>query len=342
MKSTAFLPRPDEDLVALMTGLFGTLPDSIWAADGLEQRIWDTALLDPALDMLSRSGKGVRAMLLSRAWELSGGSADGPPELLLVMIELLHVGSLIIDDIEDDSRLRRGRPALHRLHGLPLALNTGNWLYFLAMAVLARSQQAPDVRLALYEDVSLALMRCHQGQALDLSVRVTSLQRADVPELVATSTRLKTGSLMQLAATLGARSANAPQARLAAVSAFGAELGVALQMLDDWSGINSEARREKGREDVRHARLTWPWAWLAAIDDDLSYRQTVRQVREISLDWEADLVLERLRALLAPVAPGEIRAQLAKALEGLASGLGEGTDLSGIRSDLAELEQAYG
>ncbi|MDH3423758.1 MAG: polyprenyl synthetase family protein, partial [Gemmatimonadota bacterium] len=181
-------------------------------------------------------------MLLRRAWELSGGKADGPPELLLVLIELLHAGSLIIDDIEDDSQIRRGRPALHRLHGLPLALNTGNWLYFLALAVLARSGQSPDVRLALYEDVSMALMRCHQGQALDLSVRVTDLRRAEVSELVATSTRLKTGSLMELAATLGARSAEAPADQVVTMSAFGAELGVALQMLDDWSGIRLEAR----------------------------------------------------------------------------------------------------
>ena len=342
MSANAPLPNPDADLVTALQGVFADLPGPFRSLGGVRTEWWDAALLDPARYVLSRPGKGIRARTLERSWELAGGEASGPPELLPVVIELLHVGSLIVDDIEDDSRTRRGRPALHRRFGLPLALNTGNWLYFAALTVLSRSSLPPDVRLALYEHVSVALMRCHQGQALDLSTRITSIRRSDVPGLVDASTRLKTGSLMELSASMGARAAGGSPAATSAIGAFGLELGVGLQMLDDWSGIAVEARREKGREDVRLARPTWPWAWLAARADEFSFMETVRQAREISVEWEADRVVDRLRLQLADVAPVEIGAQLAKALARLQVGLPEGCDLAAVRDDLDELRGAFG
>ena len=98
----------------------------------------DAALFDPARDILSRDGKGFRARLLGHSWTLAGGRPGEMPNLLPVSIELLHAGSLVIDDIEDDSATRRGQPALHHRYGLPVALNTGNWLYFASMSCLSR------------------------------------------------------------------------------------------------------------------------------------------------------------------------------------------------------------
>ena len=214
MTAPAPLSGLDADLVGSLTELFRDAYASLSPPDLAHSQALDTALLDPARDILSRSGKGFRARTLERSWQLAGGSVDGPPELLPVVIELLHVGSLIIDDIEDDSRLRRGMPALHRQYGLPLALNTANWLYFVSLALVSRTPLPPQVRLALYEDISVTLMRCHQGQALDLSVRVTDSRQSEVSGLVECSTRLKTGSLMQLASTLGARAAGGCQGTL--------------------------------------------------------------------------------------------------------------------------------
>ena len=55
------------------------------------------------------------------------------------MFEIIHAGSMIVDDIEDDSSERRGAPAVHRLHGLPLALNAGNWMYFAPFRLVERA-----------------------------------------------------------------------------------------------------------------------------------------------------------------------------------------------------------
>ncbi len=247
----------------------------------------------------------------------------------------------MIDDIEDDSPLRRGAPSLHRRYGLPLALNTGNWLYFLPLALLSRITLPGEIRLALYEDISIALLRCHQGQALDLSVQITAIRRSDVPSLVASTTRMKTGSLMQLAAILGARAAGAPDGRIELLGRFGLELGIGLQMLDDWSGIGVEERRPKGVEDIKLARPTWPWAWLAEGGDELGYAELVRQVRGLTIDWEAERVLERMRTQLAPDASERIRAHLDAAMNGLASGIGECSEVASLREDVDRLEKAF-
>ena len=342
MSFTARLPEPDAGLVSSLAELLDELPASLGAEDAFDAGIWDAALLDPARDILGRKGKGLRARLLECSWHLAGGDPEGPPGMLPVLIELLHVGSLVIDDIEDDSPMRRGEPALHRRYGLPLALNTGNWLYFLPLALLPRLGLPDELRLALYEDISAALLRCHQGQALDLSVRITSVRRSEVPALVAGTTRMKTGSLMRLGAILGARTAGGSPEQIEAVGRFGVELGIGLQMLDDWSGIGVDDRREKGIEDIRLARPTWPWAWLGEEIDELGYAELVRQVRGLSIDWEAERVLQRMRTTLAPIAGGRIRSHLDGALAGLRAEFGECAQLEEIRQDVDKLERAFG
>lgn len=323
--------------------LFEGMPDELWGSEaGVRSELWDEALLSPAREILCRSGKGLRARALHRSWELAGGSPDGPPDTLPLLIELLHVGSLVIDDIEDDSPRRRGGPAIHRTWGVPVALNLGNWLYFVALAVLARTELEPRIRLAAYEDISRSLMRCHQGQALDLSVRVSALPRDEVAAVVATSTLLKTGSLVKLASLLGARAAGADDAVVAAVGGFGSDVGVALQMLDDWSGVSVTRRREKGIEDLRLERLTWPWAWLAESADDRLWENAVRHLRSLAAGGSPEGLVDLIHEGLVDDAPCRIRRQLDRAAEGLGTHLADSPAYAAARADLDELERAFG
>lgn len=340
--------KAERSIRTLETGVLAAIEEiTLGPADPLRLEklvdgvLWNAALLDPARDILSRPGKGLRGRLVRHGWCLAGGAPEAFAPLLRHSIELLHAGSLVIDDIEDDSQLRRGLPALHRTHGVPIALNTGNWFYFLALAILGRLPVPPERRAAIYEDASAALVRCHQGQALDLSVRVSEVRRADVPALVSTVTRLKTGSLMCLAATLGARGAGADTEVLEALGRFGEALGVGLQMLDDWSGVAVLARRDKGIEDVRLERLTWPWAWLAELDDEVAYSEILRRTRAVSIDWEAGRVLDWLRMRVGRIAPARIRNQLEAAIGGLADSLGESEGLTEIRDEIRALERAF-
>ncbi|MFT3697941.1 MAG: polyprenyl synthetase family protein [Kofleriaceae bacterium] len=230
-------------------------------ASALDQRVspdvWRAALAGPAAEILARPGKALRELIVQAGWVLGGGRGECPPQIPLAL-EVLHVGSLVIDDIEDGSTERRGGPALHCLVGEPLAINTGSWMYFWALAELS----AIDPELVAI--AARALVKCHQGQALDLSVRITDVPRAEVPAIVETCTRLKTGQLCRLAAELGARAAGGDAETIAAIGDFAERMGMGLQMLDDLGCLRGE-RRAKGEEDLRNARPTWPWAWLAEL-----------------------------------------------------------------------------
>ena len=217
----------------------------------------------PVADMVSRPGKEVRARLVEHAFNLARGDSPCPcarlPAELPQIVEMLHAGSLVIDDIEDNAKTRRGAPALHRTRGLPIALNAGNWMYFWPMVVLADLPLDRSSQLAMFRRTATTLLRCHQGQALDLSLRIDELRQHEVMAAVTATTRLKTGSLLELSCALGAIAAHAtPEVELA-LATFGRDVGVALQMFDDLSGIVSPSRKDKGQEDLAGARPTWPW-----------------------------------------------------------------------------------
>jgi hypothetical protein len=105
---------------------------------GLPPHLWERALLGPAREFLRRPGKQFRARLVEACWMLAGGAPGNMPAELPLIVELLHAGSLIVDDIEDGSHVRRGAPTLHEIYGTALALNTGNWMYFWPLALIDR------------------------------------------------------------------------------------------------------------------------------------------------------------------------------------------------------------
>jgi geranylgeranyl pyrophosphate synthase len=308
-------------------------------ADGVDLAHWRRAILDPALEFVARPGKQIRARLVQSAWSLAGG-AGAPPEELALAIELLHAGSLIVDDIEDGSATRRGRPALHRSWGLSTALNTGNWLYFLALEVLGRAgideRGVPADRRAVQ-----TLLRCHHGQALDVSIRVCELRPAEVHDVVATITSLKTASLMELAVRLAAVAAGAREETVLALARFGHELGVYLQMLDDLSSVTSAARRDKGAEDVALSRATWPWAWLAEHLDTSSFAGLQARARHVAAGDDPEPLVVTLGAEAGPVGREAARARIAAALAAM-RGAGAPGRLEEIEADIRGWAAEFG
>jgi len=283
-----------------------TLPDDIRVAP----HFWRQALFDPLREASRRPGKEFRGRLTEIAWALAGGRGPAPIELAAA-VEALHLGSLIVDDIEDGSLSRRGGRALHLRVGLPLALNAGNWLYFWPSALLDGAGFEPTRLLALQAAVNRAVLRCHYGQALDLSLRVTELRRSEVTDLVYATTRLKTGSLFELSAELGAIAAGAPAETVRALADAGRDIGVALQMLDDWTGITSERRCHKGHEDLLHSRPSWPWAWLAELPDDVSYMRLRGLAEAVARrDLHPEAVAEQFRTFLGDAPGRAIREQV--------------------------------
>jgi geranylgeranyl pyrophosphate synthase len=129
------------------------------------------------------------------------------------VVELIHAGSLVVDDIEDGSRIRRGKPALHMRYGLPIALNAGNWLYFWPLELVKALELPSETTLSVYEYYHETLLRAHFGQAIDLGSRVDKLPQNCVAEVCRASMALKSGALMGFAMVLGGAIGRAPKQR---------------------------------------------------------------------------------------------------------------------------------
>lgn len=306
----------------------------------LADEVWQRALLGPANDFLARPGKQIRACLCAASWALSGGDAGGPPDELPAIVELLHAGSLIVDDIEDGSSERRGDQALHVRHGVPLALNTGNWLYFVALDLIGRLPLPAEVRFAIYRAASTTLLRCHQGQALDLAMSVGTVPAHQLATLVAMTTQLKTASLMELSAIMGALAARGGEQVIAALGDFGGALGTGLQMLDDLGSLGA-ARRHKGREDLRLRRPTWPWAWLAE-ESPARVGELASLLSAGAADEAIDGVCEALESAVGERGRAATRQQIGGAWKRLAAAVGPSEALDALKNEVALLEVSYG
>jgi geranylgeranyl pyrophosphate synthase len=356
------LAAPEAPLLAALDAALA--PGGAAALDpAVPTAVWAAALAGPAAAFLARPGKDLRARLVRAGWRLGGAhahdahasaSASAAPAVrgIELAIELVHAGSLIVDDVEDGSEERRGGPALHRLVGAPLAINTGSWMYFWALAELARLGVPGAV-----ERAAAALARCHQGQALDLATRVVDLEPRDVPAVVAATTRLKTGALCRLAVELGALAAGAAAARVAALADLGEAIGCALQMLDDLGGLaaapaagpDARSRRAKGHEDLREARPTWPWAWLAEQHDPFAWARLVGQARAVTAGADPGPLAEALAERIDPIGRARARATLDAALAAARAALARDPAgdaarpaLDELTADLRRMETMYG
>ncbi len=330
-------------LPPMLVALDRALSTGPCALDGdVPVALWRRALSGPASEFLSRPGKELRTSIVRAGWMLGGGDPEGPFRAIALVIEILHAGSLIIDDVEDGSTERRGAPALHELVGVPLAINTGSWMYFWALAELAELALPPSTQLAAQRATIATLVRCHHGQALDLGVRISDVDVRDAPGVVAATTRLKTGALCRLAAELGALAAGADPERCAAIATFGEAAGIGLQMLDDLGSLTSPERRRKGREDLTAGRPTWPWAWLAA-HNPFAWSRLVEQAKGVSAGTgDVDTLVDALVAEVGAVGRLQTRAALDAALAELVASVGRSPVTDGIADYLDRMEQSYG
>jgi geranylgeranyl pyrophosphate synthase len=331
-----------EDLLEEHFSAQGSLTELLGEdAASLSPRLWTRALEGPVNEFVARPGKALRAELMARSYELAGG-AGACPERARAIVEILHAGSLIVDDIEDESVSRRGGPALHRLHGLPVALNAGNWMYFWAIGLIERLGLDRDRELTAYQLAHRTLISCHHGQALDLTADVCELTQREIPAVVLATAQLKTGALMGLAAGLGALLANASAETTSVLIKFGRDVGTALQMLDDISGLVSEKRCHKGHEDLIGARPTWPWAWLAGDLGSESFSELQALGKRVAQrDVHPELLARALRAKLRGSSRVRMRRFIHRAFAQIEARTPNRPALAALRAHLQRMEKSY-
>ena len=202
---------------------------------------------DVGAEALTAGGKRLRPMLTF----LSAPAGSAPSVAAGAAVELVHMATLVHDDLIDGARVRRGRAAAWTAHGVGAARATGDYLFARAFAELAGRGDLSGV--ATLAEASLALAR---GEALQRS------QRYD-PETTVEGyldrCALKTGKLFEAACALGGGSGD-----------YGRLLGISFQIVDDildCAGDTIETGKIPGT-DLRDGTPTLPLL-LAARDDDV-------------------------------------------------------------------------
>ena len=229
------------------------LPDMPNAASELNP----IALLSaPCASLVAGGGKRWRPLLAVLAYQLAGGSGE-EIYTLTPLIEGIHTASLIHDDIEDNSELRRGQPAAHVAYGLDSALNSGSWLYFQALGSLEAYRAPANIKLDLYAAALTHIRALHEGQALDIHWHRTAgffPSRKDYERMI----RLKTGALAALAAYTGMRAAGKAHEESAAFASLFEAAGVGFQILDDAKNISAGNAGKKRGDDIVEGKKSLP------------------------------------------------------------------------------------
>lgn len=184
-------------------------------------------------------GKRIRPLITLLVNHASGG--NWPSALPAASaVELIHNFSLIHDDIQDESPLRHGRPALWKKWGAAQAINAGDLMFTLAFSSILRPARGiPPALVAASGGILVhTCMDLTRGQALDLAFECTeNLEIEQYWSMVAG----KTSALLSASAVLGGLFANVDEVRMTSLAEFGRKLGLAYQAQDDLLGIWGEA-----------------------------------------------------------------------------------------------------
>jgi geranylgeranyl diphosphate synthase type II len=203
-------------------------------------------LYDLVSDYPQRGGKMMRPSLCIATARAFGARPEDALQTA-VAIELLHNALLIHDDIEDGSEIRRGRPTLHVLHGVPLALNAGDTLTLMCLRPLIENRNTMGERLAMriIEETERMARECAEGQAMELGWRrynATAIGDTDYLAMVLKKTCwLATIYPIRVGALIGSHD----RVDLDPFVRFGFFLGAAFQIQDDLLNLVADERYGK-------------------------------------------------------------------------------------------------
>ncbi|HTR02492.1 MAG TPA: polyprenyl synthetase family protein [Thermoanaerobaculia bacterium] len=240
-------------------------------------------------------GKRLRPLAALAAGDL----VRAPREAALavgVAVELVHAASLVLDDLPsmDDAGRRRGRPAIHRVHGVATAELAAVALLARAFEIVAGAPGAtPAARTRLGRELAAAVGTegCCAGQAADLAADPKALALDDLEAIHAR----KTGALFVAAVRGGAIAGGAGEKVLAALTAYARNLGLAFQITDDLLDLEGDPVR-MGKDTGRDAHR----ANFASVLGAPSAHRLVEELLEAAL--AALTPLGRRGAVLADLA----------------------------------------
>jgi geranylgeranyl pyrophosphate synthase len=224
-------------------------------------------LIAPVREITDRGGKAWRSYAALACCDVVLGDSRKFAEWL-AFPEFMHVGSLIVDDVQDKSDVRRGGPTAHLKYGEAICINAGTAAYFMGERMLRRSLVRDDLKLELYDLYFEALREGHAGQAIDLDgleayvpIALDKGEVAALEQRVLAIHRLKTAAPASALARMGALVGGGSRAQVEAVGRYFDSLGLAFQIVDDVLNLKGFKGDLKQRgEDLTHGKVTLPVA----------------------------------------------------------------------------------
>ncbi|XP_056464720.1 geranylgeranyl pyrophosphate synthase isoform X1 [Gadus chalcogrammus] len=216
--------------------------------DGKTKSSPERILLEPYKYLLQLPGKQVRTKL-SQAFNHWLNVPDDKLQVIIEVTEMLHNASLLIDDIEDSSTLRRGFPVAHSIYGVPSVINSANYVYFLGLEKVLTLEHPEAVRVFTRQ-----LLELHRGQGLDIHWRDTYTCPSE--QEYRAMVLQKTGGLFGLAVGL-----------MQLFSSWGRDLkplldtlGLFFQIRDDYANLRSREYSDNKSfcEDLTEGKFSFP------------------------------------------------------------------------------------
>jgi len=221
----------------------------------------NNAVSKPIWELLDRGGKRWRPSLFLLICEALGKNADNFADYAIIP-EIIHNGTLIIDDIEDKSEFRRGKLCTYRIFGLDIATNAGNAMYYLPLLPLIKNKEkiTSEKLCRIYEIYVQEMISLSLGQAMDIAwhrglANANEIDEKNYLQMCA----YKTGTLARMAAKIAAVLADANPELVERFGIFAESVGVAFQMQDDVLDLTSEdfAKKKGGLgQDITEGKRT--------------------------------------------------------------------------------------
>ncbi len=274
--------------------LAGLVREDMQAVDAvIHERMSSPVGLIPNLAsyLIDAGGKRIRPMVTLAAARMFGGGGDAARKLAAA-VEFIHTATLLHDDVVDQSDLRRGKKAANRVWGNPASVLVGDFLFAKSFTLMV---EAGD--LATLGVLSEAASIIAEGEVMQLAAANDA--DATIHRYLAIIDA-KTAALFAAAARVGAMAAGRPGPPADALAAYGRNLGLAFQLVDDaldYGGRAAVMGKNAG-DDFREGKLTLPVAFAREAEDEderVFWRRVMGAGGQTEGDFERALAILRRR-----------------------------------------------
>ena len=249
-----------------------------------EQTASEYSFVDMAVQhVVEGGGKRLRPILVVLSAKVCGYEGS-EAHTLAAVVELIHVASLVHDDVLDEAAIRRGRETLQTKWGNKVAVLVGDYLHARVLSMLV-ARRADDPAMAILADTTQAMCEgevIHAYKSGDFDI-----SEAEYLKIIS----FKTGKLIAASCTLGAHLGNSTDTKqIEALTVYGQHIGTAFQIVDDVLDFTEDADKlgKNTFGDLREGKLTFPIIYARSVCNS-DEKQTLEKVLNPNTD-EAEAI----------------------------------------------------